>query len=360
MRSRTLPLVLIIGLVLVACGDAADTTTTTGQSPTTTAVVAPPEAPEAMHLSYTLEPGTTFSYEVDFDQHFDLATSGDPGVMDEEGIPGELAIRLTGTTVFDYSVAQGPEPGTYELTITGDLSGLEFSGTVDGVPADPEDALDLAGMEPFETTVIVDDQGNPIGGGEDPDDLLGGLFGGLQAFGDPGAAGMDPGRFVGPPLPDDEVTVGDSWTETVEIPLLDPDNPATSTVSSVVSRAETLEGFHVLVIDTVTNTSAISFDLAELFIGMFEAFMPPDASPEDLAEFDTLIDGLRFLFEVDASEHAMTTWFDPEAGVSRAAEFAGSGRVTMDLNMPDEETGEMTGFVMVMNVTQSMTFRLVD
>jgi hypothetical protein len=32
----------------------------------------------------------------------------------------------------------------------------------------------------------------------------------------------------------------------------------------------------------------------------------------------------------------------------------------MDLNIPDEETGEMVGFVMEMSLDQDMTFRLIS
>jgi hypothetical protein len=351
-------LLVVLVVALAACGGTADTTTTTtGPAPTTTQPEV--ETPEALRLSYGLEAGTTFTYEVDLDQRIEMTTTGDATALGEEGIPGDLSMRAFGTTTFSFVVAEGPVDETYEVTITGDFSGIELSGTMDGEPVDPEKIPDFAAVEPFEMTVVVDEQGNPVSEGEDPGDILGGLFGGLEGFGDLGASGLDPGRFFGPPLSDDEVTVGDSWSETVEIPMFGEGEPATSTVASVVSRADRVDGVDVLVIDTTTTTSAISFDLAELLIGMFEAFMPTDATAEERAEMEALTADLRFLFELDPSESTMTTWFDPEAGVSRRAEFAGANRFSMDINMPDEETGELLAFGMVMHISQMMDYRLV-
>lgn len=354
MRHPPFRLLVAFSLALTACGGATETTTTVESTPSTTQ----PQAPEATRLSYSLEPGTTFTYEVDLDQQIDMTTTGDGAAFGEEEIPGELTMRIAGTTTFTYSVAEGPAVGTYAVTITGDYSGIEFTGTMDGQPAEAEDLPDFAAVEPFETTIIVDEQGNPITEGDDSSDFLGGLFGGLGSLGELGAHGLDPGRFFGPPLSDDEVTVGDSWSETTEIPMFGDDEPATTTVASVISRSDRVDGVEVLVIDTTTTTSAISFDLAELLIGMFEAFMPADPTPEERAELEALTAELRFLFELDPSQTTMTTWFDPDAGMSRRTEFSGSNQFAMDINMPDEETGELLAFGMVMEITQSMSYRL--
>lgn len=76
--------------------------------------------------------------------------------------------------------------------------------------------------------------------------------------------------------------------------------------------------------------------------------------------FEQLRDSMRFLFHVDAAEQEMTTWFDAEAGVAVRTETGGSNRIRMDVNVPDEETGEMVSFSMDMSITQSMTFRLLE
>ena len=54
------------------------------------------------------------------------------------------------------------------------------------------------------------------------------------------------------------------------------------------------------------------------------------------------------------------SWFDAEAGFARMAEFDSSTSIVMDLNMPDDETGEMIGFVMDMSIAQDITYKLTD
>jgi hypothetical protein len=119
-----------------------------------------------------------------------------------------------------------------------------------------EDIPDFAGMEPIDVTVVVDEQGNIIpqdtGMGED---LLGGLggLGGLDMLGQLGSsAGV--GQFIGPPFSQEEVTVGDTWSETAEIPTLPGNDPITTKVDSEVVGADTIEGNEVFVIETTTTT----------------------------------------------------------------------------------------------------------
>ena len=126
-------------------------------------------------------------------------------------------------------------------------------------------------MEPIDVTVVVDEQGNIIHEGGDGEDPFGGMLGGLGALGAaPTAPGLDPGRFVGPPLPDEEVTVGDTWTDEIETPGLGED-PITTSITSTVTGVEELDGAEVLVIDSNATTSLIEFDLADFFAGMFGA-----------------------------------------------------------------------------------------
>jgi hypothetical protein len=116
------------------------------------------------------------------------------------------------------------------------------------------------------------------------------------------------------------------------------------------------------VIDTVVSTSAIRIDFADFLLAFFEAFIPEgEATEEDLAALEELRNSLRFVFDVDASETRMTTWFDPEAGVTRRFTVEGDGRVKMDINVPnDEETGQMVSFTLDMSSTQTLAYRLVE
>jgi hypothetical protein len=323
-------------------------------------------APEAIQLAYALEAGQTYTYEVDMDQSIVMSIDGDPTALAEtegEEVPQEMDIDITGTTTFTHTVAEGPEPGTYEVTITGDFSNLEFSGTVDGEPISEsgEELPDMAEMDPVDVTIVVDEQGNVItdesGMGED---FLGGL-GGLDMLGQLGPnAGAGSGQFVGPPLSDEEVTVGDTWSETVDVPALSDDDPITTTMESEVVAAEELDGVDVFVIETTTSTSAVEFDLAEMLIGFMTAFVPEDATDEELAEMDALVEELRFAFTVDPQVGEMTTWFDHEAGLARQSNFVGSTHMVMDINIPDEATGELVEMGLDMTIDQDVTYRLVD
>lgn len=348
MHVRTLSLVLSLSVLLAACGDDAEDSTTTTEPMV-----------EPVVLSYSLQPGDSFEYEVDLDQAIDITSEGDTSAMgSEDGFPGEAAITVKGTTVFTYTVSEGPEADTFEINISGDFANLEFGGTVDGEPVDPAEIPDLAEMEPVDVTIVVDEQGNVI-----PDDSLGlgedlfGGLGGLDMLGQLGSAAT--GQFIGPPFPDDEVTVGDTWSETTETPAMPAEDPITTEIQNEIVAVDTIDGSEVLVIETTSTTGAVEFDLAELLVGFMSGFMS-DATDAEEAELDALIEELRFAFSIDETVSDMTTWFDFEAGVSRQAEFANDVHMTMDINIPDETTGEMVDFAVDMNLSQAITYRLAE
>ena len=354
---RLLSLVGVMALVLAACGGGAgDTTTTTVEQTTTTTL----PAPEAIPISYELEAGQTYTFELEMNQTMEMTSSGDASALEGEDLPGEMLLKVSGPTTVVYAVADGPEPDTYELTITSDLSGLQFDVTIDGESAETDELPDFADLEPQATTIVVDKHGKPIEGGELPDDMFGGLFGGFDPgmMGDMGST-LNPTQFFGPALPEGEVEVGDTWTETTEIPLFGEDK-ASTTVTSTIDRMEELDGTQTMVIETVVATSEVNFDMAEFLLAMFEGFIPEEPSEEDLAMLEQLKNEMKFLFQVDASETNMTTWFDPEAGMALQSRVVGDTRMAMDINVPDEETGEMVAFTLDMSVSQDMTYRLVD
>jgi len=187
------------------------------------------------------------------------------------------------------------------------------------------------------------------------------VFGGLGGLGMlEGFGAATPGQFVGPSLSEDEVSVGDTWTETVETPMMPEQDPVVTDVESEVVSTDTVDGSEVFVIDTNSTTSAFEFDLAELLIGFMTAFVPDDASEEERAELDAMVEQIRFAFAVDETTSNMTTWFDPAEGVSRRSEFNSETHMVMDVNIPDEATGELVGFAMDMTVGQDVTYRLTD
>jgi len=363
MPIRFLTILSVFALVFAACaGGGAEETSTTSQPVEATTTVAP--TPEAMLLSYSLEPGSTLTYEVDMDQSIVMSVDGDASALgDGEEIPAEMDLSIAGSTTFTHEVAEGPEPGTYAITITGDLSDLQVTGTMDDEPVSRGDIPDLAGMEPVEVTIVVDEKGNVI---PDESNLGEGLdfFGGLGGFDmlenmGPGAGGSA-GQFIGPPFTEEEVTVGDSWSETVEIPTLPGDDPILTHIDSEVVGTDVIDGAGVLVIETTTATSAIEFDLAEILIGFMTAFLPEDATPEEQAEMDAMVEQLRFAFSIDPTASEMTTWFDFEAGLSRQADFLNTTHLIMDIKVPDEDTGDLVEMALDMTVAQDITYRLLD
>lgn len=361
MRIRTLTLLTVLALVAAACSPSTgnDSTSTTAEPPeSTTTTQQAVETPEPLLLSYSLESGTSYTFEVELNQKIDMMATGDAAALGEEEVPGEMSVSVTGTSVFDYSVADGPEPGTYAVTITGDFSDLEFSGVVDGESVTAEDIPDFANMEPVDVTVIVDEQGNVIpdesGLG---DDLLG--LGGLDMLGQLGSSGAS-GQFVGPPFTEDEVTVGDTWSETVETPTMPDEDPITTQIESEVVSMDVIDGNDVFVIETTTTTSPISFDLGQLLAGFMYAFVPEDATDEELAELDELVGQIRFAFDIDETVSHLTTWFDYEVGLARRADYSNTTHMVMDINMPDETTNELIAFGMDMNVSQDISYRLAD
>lgn len=357
MRLRLLALFVLLALVVVACGGVAEETTTTHSETTTTEAVI--DAPEAVLLSYSLEAGQTWEYEVGLDQHLDVSASGDASFLGDEEFPGEASLNLVGTTTFSYSVADGPEEGTYEVTIIGDFSDLEVTGTLDGEPIDATDLPEFAEMAPVDVTVVVDEQGNIIVDDEVFGDVLGGGLDGLGGLGDMTAPGMDPGRFVGPPFADREVTIGDSWSETIETPMFPGDEPIITQIDSEVTGTDTLDGVEVFLIDTTSTTSMIEFDLAQFLVGFFQAFTPEDATAGEQAEIDAIVEDLEFLFVIDETVSNMSTWFDTDAGITRKALFDSSTDLTIDLNLPDDDSGDMVALGVEMSITQAITYRLV-
>lgn len=360
MNRRFLALLASLALVLVACG--ADPVTETTTASTTVPTTTPTTEPEAtgVRLTYAFAAGQTYFYEIEIDQTLEMSASGDLDAFDDgEEMPGSMDVRITGTGTVRYSVSDGPEPGTFEINIRGDFTDLTVTGTIDGEPIEDGEIPDMADMGPLDATVIVDENGRPIVDDSEMEDLFGGFFGGgMDNLGEMTGA-FDFG-FFGPPFEDGEVSVGDSWTHTIDIPGMG-DEVFTTEVRSSVSGTETVDGTETFVIDTVTNTPLIEFDLAEFFIGMLESFLFMFGEPDDdeLAEFLAVAEQIKFQFRIPASRTEAKVWFDAEAGMAVRGEVSGSGGLSFDMAVPDEDTGEIVEVSMTMSGSQSVNYRLV-
>jgi hypothetical protein len=362
MRSKLFILLAVIGLVLSACGgDDGAGGTATSTAPDTTVGA---EQPEEILLSYDLAAGDTYVYDVAIDQEISLQAEGEGSALGDEEIPGQADVNITGEGTFTFEVADGPQPDTYEVTITGDFDDLTVTGTVDGEDissdlAAGEEAPDFASLEPVSMTVIVDEQGNVIPGDPAAEDPFGGMFGGLESLAGDALPGAQVGQFFGPPFGDEAVTVGDTWSTSFDTPGFGEETITTS-VDSAATGTDTINGVDVLVVETTSTTSAFEFDLGEFFIALFAGFMPEDPLPEEQAEIDALVENLRFVIRSDESTANSTTYFDAAAGITRMFEVSSAASMGFDVNFPDEETGELSGFLMDMEISQTITHSLVS
>lgn len=357
MRIRLIPLIAVVSLVLVACGEEVVEETTTS---TTTAETAPEttlaDQPDGVRLSYALEPGTSLQFELTLFQRLVMNTTGDPEMLAEEDVPLEAVIDLEGSTVITYQVEEGSQPGTFRVQVRGEFSDMAVSGTVDGEPVGDAESAELAKLDPVEVTIVVDEQGNIVGG----DDLMESLFGSdFDMFGLAGSS-SDLGQFFGPPFPDRDLTVGDTWSETIESPALFGMDPVTTTMESVIVGTDTVDGAEVLVIDTVASTSEVELDFADFFAGFLGAMLPEEATEGDVAELEELLEQVRFLFWMAPSVSQMTTWFDPAIELPRLLVTSGVVHMLMDINLPDEETGELFALEMEMTLDQEISYRLIS
>ncbi len=354
MLKRNLAVLATLALFLASCGgNASDdaSTTTSNADPEVTA-----DLPDEVLLSYTLKSGDVFVYDVDLSQTIQLTAEGSSGELSDEEIPGSANIELDAEGVFTYEVNEGPEPGTFEITITGELTDVSATGDVDGEPIDQGEIPEFASLDPVETTVVVDEQGNIVPSSSDELDPFADMFGGMSAL-EGGFPGQELGQFFGPPFNDEEVTVGSTWSSTVEIPGFD-DEPIVTNVQAEVTGTDVVGGAEVFVIESNATTSPIEFDLGQFFIGMMTAFAPEDPTPEEQVEIDALIENLRFVISIDETVANTTTYFDAEAGLSRQFSLDSSANIGMDMNFPDEESGELAGFVMDMSISQIINHSL--
>jgi hypothetical protein len=360
MRFKFAALFAASALVFAACSSETGGSSTTPGDPggesTTTTQVSPDM--EEMLLTYTLSDGDTFVYDVVIDQNIEMSSEGEGSSFGDEELPGSASVQLTASGTFTYEVAEGPEPGTYSVTITSDLTEVDATGTVDGEAIDSDETPEFAEIDPVSVTVVVDEQGNVIPDSATSEDPFSDLFGGLGEMGPGAIPGAELGQFFGPAFSDDEVAVGDTWSDTFVTPGFGAE-PFSTSVTSTVTGEDTVDGVDVLVVESEVVVDAFEFDLGEFFVGLFSGFLPEDASAEEQAQIDALIENLRFVMSFDESGSESTTYFDPEAGLTRQYDVTSSSLIGMDINFPDEETGELVGFVMDMAIDQTVSHKLV-
>jgi len=204
--------------------------------------------------------------------------------------------------------------------------------------------------------VIVDEYGNVTPDEEAVEDL-GEAFSSLVAFDPASAPGLDPAQFVGPILPVTEVAMGDTWSFEVETRGFG-DDPMVTSITSMLTGRDEIDGMEVVVIETATNTAPIGFDLGEIYVELMTVFGPPDG--EDAAELETMLEEIRLLISIDKTSSETVTWFDVGAGLARQHNSVASTHIVMDSNIPDVASTELSGSVVDMVIDSEIEYRLIS
>lgn len=351
-------LVVATALALAACSGGTAETTTTTAAPTTTTTTAP--VVEAMDVAYRYTPDTRLKYDLSLTSDVSVSIDGDTAAMAGETLPSDADLASTVGTVVAFDVYEGPEEGTYEIVITGALTDADVSGTVDGEPFDPTADASLAEqfamLPPIEKTVVIDEAGNilSMSGGDGTGFPGGDLF-------SLGSLGEDRLPLpLGPSLPEGELSVGDTWTDSRTID--GPDGPITVETTSVVVGIEPYDDVDVFVIDSTTTTDGFELDMTELIRGFFEGFagMGSDGSTDTTLapDMQEMLDQISFVISSEPSVAHSTTWFDPEAGHVRKIDADQSTALSMAFRGPDEQTGELVSLSIDLTLDQSAVFEL--
>jgi len=302
---RTIISVAVAGaLVLAACG-----TEASGSA-------------NGKYLRYAYDPGSTLDYEVETVLMADISADGAmAGLMD-------MSMNIGLEQAVTYSIAEGPTPGTIELTLHQTI--LNGSGSVTGLgtteflsPAD-------LGVTEMEVRMVIDELGNLVEAEFDgqavPLELLGGVGGfGTDAFTQP--------QHSGPAFPDFPVDVGDVWKTDDEFSGFGFDMRQKGEHELV--EVSELEGRRVMVIESEVTMEKMTMTLSDI-LAMAAADFTADATAQ--AETDAAMEmfettGADMKMVIEETVMTMTTWFDDAEGVV----------VRSDLDFPMVMVIEMSG-----------------
>lgn len=329
-------------MAAAACTSDSGTASTSSSSVTS--------VPPTTELRYGFSAGDTYTYNLDMSEHVVLDTQGAASAVTDQALPGTADVQIDATGTFVYTVAAGTDPGTYEISIEGDFSHVDVSGTADGEQVSgPSDLPQLGNIAPVSKTIVVDARGQVLDRSQSPQDLFG--LGGTPLAGLSG----DLGQFVGPVLPADPVAPGDSWSLDYSNPDLG-DDPVDVSTTATLTGTETVDGIEALVIESETKTDEGTVDLADFFKGFLGAFgggSTPDATT--LPDLDQLV----FRITTSPSTGNSRSWFDPDRGLVVRSTSAGPTSLTMDVTLPDD-SGDLQQFTMKLDTSQTLDYRLAE
>jgi hypothetical protein len=296
---------------------------------------------EGVTFRYSLDAGDSFTYHNEYAMAMTTEIDGLP----LEDVPqGPIDLDVTAAVTSRYSVADGPEAGTYAVTFSyEDVSELAMTMRSGGeemtfTEADLGGELEGSGLPlpGSEVVFVVDSSGHVLSVDVDGTSIpLPGLTG--QALGGFGSESL----FMGPEMPDEAVSVGDTWTAHWSVELLPGTAMEVSAQSRLVS-VETLDGADVYVIETTTTTVPFEVGLGDILAGLGGGEI--SEAPEDFEVSMT----------ISPAPNRSTVWFDPARGITVRQEFAGGADMTMSFTA-EGESGSMT-----VHTTMEGTLQIVD
>lgn len=320
MRTRAFSLVAAVALLAAACGSASE-------------VQFQPQA-----LAYGYEAGTDLSYEfsMDMDMRMDMNIPGSA----QEPVAMNMGMGMEGE--IGFSVAAGPDPGTFEVTMSGSITDVggfygEINGEkITGAERDQMKAAMQTSAPIPSLTMIVDEQGTVLSasalGTDIPLDLFGGDLLGSDVF---GFGGSGTGLF-GPELPEGIVAVGDVWSTEYHQDILGMSLDAYTT--SEVVGAESMDGAPALVIRSVTTLDPITvslFDMMQEIANLDAATMAAyGVTPADLDDMESALGSGDMTMSMTSEPSVTTTWFDPDSGLTRRVDTEGAVNVAISLRDP--------------------------
>ena len=297
-------------------------------------------------LRYAYRPGDTLSYDVELATNMTMESAGETALA--AAMNGTMAMEVTER--LELAFAEGPDPASIQITMTQELleggARMVVLGQEQFIPFDQ-----LAANVESEVVVVIDPQGKllsaSIGGVPLPAQLLTDL----SAM--TGGTSLQP-QQLGPEFPVEGVSVGDEWETSTSAEVLGLG--MTQTGRHRVAGEEEVLGRLTYRIDSQITTGKIVADLAGLIAALRESpelMGGADAAQVDaaLAQFESLGVGMDFVME--ESTAAMTTWFDPAAGIVVRSEL--ESPVTMTMVMTGiPEAGDVAVSI-EMSSTQQMT-----
>jgi hypothetical protein len=331
---RILPLLLALTLV-AGCtedGEPSPTTSVTAPASSTTEVL-------RQEYSYGFQIGQELDYRLDLQRRIVLDSEGTSVEVVAGDLPGQADVTVSASGLFTYTVGQGPQEGTYLLTIEGGYDEMEVTGTIDGETVeDPGQVGELLSLGPESTTLVVDSAGHvleSVWGGAPNDSPTPGTSG--------GAAG-----FMGPILPPDPLGMGETWGETFTEMAMGAAEVEGVLEGRLAGPGEDDE----VIFENVKTTAAGEIDMAPFYRDFLLA------TAEEGEEIEGL-DQLAFRIAIDPSETRITGWIDPDRGLPLRTTVESATRTATESTLPDPDTGELQSFEMRIGVEQSMTYELV-